>query len=99
MTIRYHIATTLYKLFPSRFCWADLAKWQIGEESFFKLFNHWGKPTGCINDSEDKKTNSCYCGTWYKGHHCASKEGRKLIQEMKAKQERATELLTDEPPF
>lgn len=95
--LRYHIATSLYKLFPSRFCWADLACWQMGGEPFWKLLKHWGRPGGCITDSKDEKTNSCYCGSWYKGKHCASRQGRKMLEEMR--NEQAAEPLTDELPF
>lgn len=98
MTIRYHIANSLYRLFPSRFCWADLACWQMGNEPFFRLFKHWSRPGGCIRDSKDERTNSCYCGSWYKGHNCHSKEGKKLLKEIEAARE-TKELITNEPPF
>ena len=98
MTLRYHIANTLYKLFPKRFCWADLTKWQIGEEPFFRILKHWGEPTGCIVDSKIPCSNSCYCGSWYKGKNCHTKEGRELLKEIEAERE-TEELITNEPPF
>lgn len=98
MTIRYHIANTLYKLFPNRFCWAELACWLLGTEPFWWLLKHWGQPNDCITDSKDDKINSCYCGCWYKGENCFTNEGKKLLKEMHAEQE-TEELITNEPPF
>lgn len=97
--LRYHIANTLYHLFPSRFCWADLACWQMGGEPFWRILKHWGEPTGCIVDSKvPNDDHSCYCGSWYKGKNCMSKEGKKLLSEMRNEQE-TEELITNEPPF
>ncbi len=96
--LRYHIAARIYKVFPRRFCWADLASWQMGGQPFFYLFRHWGKPTGCIIDSKVSDTKDCYCGSWYNGKHCTSKEGREMLEEMNVERE-TEELITNEPPF
>lgn len=89
--LKLFIAHRLYKLFPSRFCWADLAAWSCTKESWWKVFKYISKPKGCIVESMGKITEKsdcegCYCGCWVNGHHQDSYQGKKQLEAYKEKQ-------------
>lgn len=94
---RSWFANLLYKIFPTRFCWADLAGWIVSGGNLFKMF---GRPHGCVLDSMEKDleindSDTCYCGTWHKGHHCRTRQFKLLVGKLK----KENNAQSDEMPF
>lgn len=101
---RMWLANKLYKWFPKKFCWADLAMWGLRYKPFFSIFKLFGKPYGCVIDSMEKmlckgSNENCYCGCWINGHHQSTMEGKRIVEKIREQYKTTEQEITEELPF